>query len=163
MTLHIYNTTTDPEHAIKDLSNVVSPAGGYQGNVRDAVSIDRPVIMVQATITTGNYAYIPDFGRYYWILEKTVVRTGLTQLILQSDPLHSFYAQYAALPLYVTRCEQTANENNPHGYNTYIRDSTIQKTAREFTIVKNDPNFSKFEYPDNPGQNVYQYILGVIG
>ena len=123
MTVYIYNTQTEPEHIIKDLSVSLSPADGFQGDFRDAVSIDQPVILLQADVNTGNYAYIAELDRYYWIVEKTVVRTGLTQLVLQSDPLMTFSTQILDLPILVKRCERQALYAGDIGYNGMIPDS----------------------------------------
>lgn len=163
MTITVYNTPTDPYHVVKDITDTV---GSYTGNVRGAVSVDRPAIEIDDTITTGNYCYIDTFGRYYWITERNIIRTGLTQLILRSDPLMSFYqtGQLQTLPIYVTRTEQQSKEANDNcGYNVYIPDKFVQKTARTYSIVKVDPNIPKFEYPDSALDTVRQYILGVIG
>lgn len=123
VTVYIYNTQTEPEHIVKDLSVSMSPETGFQGNFRDAVSIDQPVIMLQADINTGNYAWIQELDRYYWIVEKTVVRTGLTQLVLQSDPLMTFRTQILDLPILVKRCERQALHSGDIGYNGMIPDS----------------------------------------
>lgn len=163
MTITVYNTQTDPYHVVKDITDTV---GSYTGNVRGVVSVDRPAIEIEDTITTGNYCYIDTFGRYYWITERNIIRTNLTQLVLRSDSLMSFYqtGQLQTLSIYVTRTEQESKETNGNcGYNTYIPDKFVQKTARTYSIVKIDPNIPKFEYPDSSLDTERQYILGVIG
>lgn len=161
MNVTVYNTSTDPYHVVKDIANKI---GDYSGNVRGSVSVDRPIIEIEDTITTGNYCYIDTFARFYWIVDRTVLRTGLTQLSLRSDPLMSFHytGQLQTLPIYVTRSEQFATEQNGNtGCNTYIPDRTVQKTARTYSIVHIDTNVPKFEYPEN-GLTA-AYVLGVIG
>ena len=165
MNVTIYNTPTGAEHVVKDIS-AGTVVATYSGNARGEISVDRPVIEIEDMILTGNYAYIADFGRYYWISERNVLRTGLTELVLHSDALFSFWqtGQLQTLPVYVTRTIQRPEEsNNNCGYNTYIPDRFVQKTARTFTIVKIDENIPKFEYPDSPLNTERQYILGVIG
>lgn len=159
MTVTTYNTPTDPYHMIKDISSVT---GTYSGNVRGAVSVDRPVIEVSGTEITGNYAFVDTFNRFYWIVDRVVLRTGLTQLSLRSDPLHSFAATIRNLPVYVTRTEQESRESNGNtGYNVYIPDRTVQKTARTYTKVTIDQNIPVFQYPETGLTPCY--ILGVIG
>lgn len=165
MDVTVYNTPTGAEHVVKDIS-AGTVINTYKGDVRGEVSVDQPIIIVEATVTTGNYAYIDVFGRFYWIRERNVIRTGLTELVLKSDPLFSFWqtSQIQTLPIYVTRSEQRPQESNGNnGYNTYIPDRFVQKTARTFTIVKKDTNIPKFEYPDSALNTDRQYILGVIG
>ena len=163
MTFDIYNTTTAPEHLYKDISTVISPAAGYSGAVRGELSVDMPTVRIEAAITTGNYVKIRELGRYYWITERNVIRDGLTELTLKSDPLMSFASQILTLPIYVTRTEQRATEEKPLGWNSYLHDSNIPKTSREFTIIKIDTTIPKFEYPDSSVPDSRQYVFGVIG
>lgn len=109
MTLTIYNVESDPEHLQQTLP--ASAVGTYTGAARDPVSVDEPVITVQAQILTGNYAYIPEFGRYYWIREKNVLRNDLTVLSMESDPLMSFAAGIVQLPVYVYRSSAEYNSD----------------------------------------------------
>ena len=165
MIVTVYITGSDPQHVVKDLTTVV---GSYAGDVRGEVSVDRPVVLIQATIETGNYVYIDEFDRYYWITDRNIVRTDLTELTLRSDPLMTFGRSSTSplygLPIYVTRTEQQAAEaNSSCGWNAYIPDRTVQKTARTFTKVTVDPYIPKFEYPDSALSTERQYILGVIG
>lgn len=163
MTFDIYNTPTAPEHLYKDISTVISPAAGYSGAVRGELSVDMPTVRIEAAITTGNYVKIRELGRYYWITERNLIRDGLTELTLKSDPLMSFASQILTLPIYVTRTEQRATEEKPHGWNSYLHDSNIPKTSREFTIIKIDTTIPKFEYPDSSVPDSRQYVFGVIG
>lgn len=163
VTVILYNTPSDAFHVVKDISTVI---GTYSGDVRGAVSVDRPVIEIQDTVTTGNYCYIDAFGRFYWIAERTVLRTGLTQLVLRSDPAYTAWnsGQLQTLPFYCTRTDQVSKESNGScGYNAYIPDRMVQKTARTYSIVKIDPNVPKFAYPDSALDTDRQFILGVIG
>lgn len=125
MTITVYNVESDPDHLQQTLP--ASAVGSYTGAVRDPVSVDQPVIMLQAQITVGNYAYIPEFGRYYWIREKNVLRDDLTVLSLKSDPCMSFAAGIKALPVYALRTSKLSeSEDSAVGYNADIPDSKVQ-------------------------------------
>lgn len=100
MTLYIYNTTSDEDHLLKDITNLI---GEHSGAVRGEIDVQFPSVTVNATLKSGNYCYIPDFGRYYWIREKTIIREGITSISLESDPLMSFAAQILTLSAYVYR------------------------------------------------------------
>lgn len=162
ITVHVYNTPTSPEHLYKDLSTVISPAAGYTGDVRGDISVDAPVVLIQATILSGNYVYIPEFGRYYWITDRNIERTDLTELTLRSDPLMSFASEIRQLPIQVIRTEKKADEGTTAGYDVYIADTKMQTEARKIYIRYEDPSFD-FSYPDEPNAATYQYVLGVIG
>lgn len=106
MNVYLYNVSDDENHMYKDLSTQI---GAYSGAVRGELQIDSPQIMIEATIETANYAYIPDFERYYWIKAKTVVRDNMTLLHLVSDPLQSFASQILNLAAYVYRSDTDYN------------------------------------------------------
>lgn len=123
MTLHVYDTPTGPEHLYKDLSTVISPSEtGWFGAVRGEVTVESPVVEVQAAVTEGNYAYIPDFARYYWIRKKTVIRRDLTELQLESDPLMTFAGQILDLPIIARRSSLETNVETDPGCNAYLPD-----------------------------------------
>lgn len=108
MNVYVYNTETDENHITKDLSNLV---GMWSGTIRGEIDVVAPEVLINSNITTGNYAHIPAFGRYYWIKEKTVVRENLTLLRLQSDPLFSFASDIMQLNAYVFRSSADYNMN----------------------------------------------------
>lgn len=142
MTIHIYNTPTAPEHIYKDISTVITPADGVSGAVRGAISIDAPVVELSGSWRTGNYAYIPDFGRYYWIRGRDLERKDLTVLVLESDPLMSFSGQILDLPVLVDRCEKQALFAGDIGYNGMIPDPRQIVLARQQVQVKHIMSFS---------------------
>lgn len=67
MNIKFYRTLEDNDHINKTLTNEIS----ITGSLRAACDVLNPVIEVEhnAAIFTNhiNYAYIPDFGRYYHI------------------------------------------------------------------------------------------------
>lgn len=85
------------------------------GSLRNESNIVDPTVLINADNPTGyNYAYIPDFGRYYYIKDITSVRTGLWTLQLQSDVLMSFASQILA-------CSGILDETTATGKNNYLR------------------------------------------
>lgn len=123
MTVNLYNIVSNPDHLIQTLP---APIGTYTGSARDPVSVDSPEIVIEAQILTGNYVYIPEFSRYYYITDRNVVRNNLTVLSLISDPLMSFAAQIYTLPVYALRTSKRAAEGGKAGYNADLPDSFVQ-------------------------------------
>lgn len=162
MTVRIYNTPTPAEHLMKDIAGELTPAAGIAGKLRGEVSVDRPVITVEGTWNVGNYAYIPDFARYYYIVNRDLMTKDLTVLYLESDPLMSFASSIGSLSIQVLRTEKKADEGTTAGYDVYIADPKMQTEARKIYIRYEDPSFD-FSYPDEPNAATYQYVLGVIG
>lgn len=61
-----------------------------EGKLMYEQDIMKPVFVVDGNYTAYNYAYIPDFDRYYFITEQ-IIKTGtVTELHLQEDILQSW-------------------------------------------------------------------------
>lgn len=77
----------------------------YNCILKSASGILRPVIELQLSITQApawNYAYIPDYNRYYWITD-CVYSGRLWEISLAVDPLASFKTDIGGSTLYVLR------------------------------------------------------------
>ena len=76
----------------------------FEITLKDGAELSSPVITLSADITdilNYNYAYL--FGRYYWIREKTMERSGLCRLRLEVDVLATYKSQIGATSLYILR------------------------------------------------------------
>lgn len=159
MDIYLMNTPTDTEHVIKQLPSGWDDVGStYKrtGDVRGEASVDEMSFLVNGSVTDENYCYIPEFRRFYWITERNVYRTGVTELSLKSDPLMSFYygqgegdAGIEDLPIYVTRCSPAGRDNTELqiGFNSYLRDDGVPVIEKVRTqLMLDDTNmFSGFE------------------
>lgn len=160
----LYNCTAESERL--DKTNFLGTGLEITGAaVKGVFTVDAPefVLTYPGDLSGYNYAKIGVDGTdYYYYCSISGDIGQQLRARCRRDPLMSFRNEIRALPVYAVRAEQNATENNQCGYNTYLHDSMIQKTAREFTIVKIDPHISKFEYPDSALPDARQYILGVI-
>ena len=86
MTILLYKTT----NANNDLNKTISNKVELVGALRDASSIIAPSILIQSNPIGYNYAYIPEFGRYYYIKNITAFRKGAYIIDLKCDVLMSF-------------------------------------------------------------------------
>lgn len=125
MTFDVYATTTPPEHMIKDLSTVISPQAGWGGAIRGEISIEEPVVELEAQIDVGNYVKIREWNRYYWIRKKTRIRRDLTELELVTDPLMTAATDIVKLPIIATRASQRAKTLQEAGWNAYLADRDL--------------------------------------
>ncbi len=91
MNIFFYTSSAEPNSFPKVLGEAIR----YQGDLRDECDILNPVITIAGLNpnNTFNYCYIPDFNRYYFITESSVVRTGLIEFILHVDVLQSWATQ----------------------------------------------------------------------
>ena len=89
----------------------------YTGVFRNEVNVMTPVFQIETTdnLSGYNYAYIEDFGRYYFVKDIKAIRNGLWEFSLAVDVLMSYAAGILALPAVIRR-----NENM---FNLYLNDS----------------------------------------
>ena len=86
MNILLYKTT----NANNDLNKTISDKVELVGALREASSIIAPSILIQSNPIGYNYAYIPEFGRYYYIKNITAFRKGAYIVDLKCDVLMSF-------------------------------------------------------------------------
>lgn len=115
-------------------------------------------------IKNCNYAYIPDFGRYYFIVDVTSVRTDLWSVTLQVDPLMSHRDEIYGQTLY---CERTAlGIEDPISLTGKIPDNLLPMKAdlvitdAETTSQLLDYNGSSFQ---SRSENDHPIIVTCVG
>ena len=135
MVIKLYNTASENIRIEKVLTGEVS----LTGNLKDECSIKEPVVLVEGIHINKNYAYIPEFNRYYYVLSDTkIVRGNITELHLRCDPLKSFASEIKALPADIERSETI--------YDIYLPDPEI-KAETNYDVVTHrigDKSFTDF-------------------
>lgn len=139
MTLKLYTNSSDRNH----LDKVITQQGSdISGTLKDACSIVDPVIAIESitgfNLSSCNYAYISEFGRYYYI--TNIVCTGkLYELHMHCDVLMSFKSQIRGNSAVIARNEST--------YNLYLADGVFKTYANPHYQIKKFPSgFSGFHY-----------------
>ena len=145
MIIQLYNTTDENVKLDKTLTNKIE----LTGVLREPATIINPVVNIQAAaLPTSNYAYIPDFGRYYFINNITALRNNLFQLDMSVDVLMSYKDKIKELLVTVSRQENV--------YDDYLVDNMLPLANYEQveTVILTT---------DNPFQNNYKYVLTIAG
>ena len=105
------------------------------GTLRTSTSIIYPVITFENNSPLRyNYAYIPEFRRYYYITNVISARNNLWEVHFEIDPLMSFKADICALKVVV---DKQSNESNG---DEYIDDSSLVTDNLMFNMVYNFPD-----------------------
>lgn len=92
MNLKLYTNVSEKNCIGKKLINETD----FQGVLREQSSIINPVIKLQSTeLPDFNYAYVPDFKRYYFIVGIRNISTNIWELSLGVDVLESFKSSLA--------------------------------------------------------------------
>lgn len=105
------------------------------GTLRTSTSIISPVITFESNSPLRyNYAYIPEFRRYYYIKNVTSVRNNLWEAQFEIDPLMSFKGDILALRVVVDKQSDESNGDE------YIDDSSLVTDNLMFNTVYNFPD-----------------------
>lgn len=144
MEIKLYVTTSDADHINKVLTNEKS----FDCVARDILQVVTPHIRIStsANLSVYNYAYIPMFGRYYYLGQPTISRTGLYDFDLRSDVLMSAKEDI--------KKEKAILRRQTNKANLYIQDPDYVQDATRMTQVK---KFSGSLPEDN------KYILVTAG
>lgn len=114
----------------KSLSDAVT----FSGTLRDETSIINPVILMELENPSNyNYAYIPEFDRYYFINDMVSVNNNLWRISLKVDVLESFKNQILASSAILSDTENT-------GLDKYMSGNVWKSRVKESTSIINFPS-----------------------
>ena len=120
MQVQIYKTSSERHRLSKSLTNQINKTC----NILDGTSITDPVIVIgyDVAILQHTYAYITDFGRYYFITNMEVLPGQEIRLSLHVDVLMTYKDQIKACKARITRSQSN--------FDKYIPDSMIINKAQ---------------------------------
>ena len=144
MIVNFYRTGDNPNVIDKSLQLI---AENVDCAIKEPTVVDNVYLFTTGDLAHVNYAYIPHFGRYYWVYPETGLGVT-TRYRLESDPLMSFKAGILASPAVIAR--------NPWHFDMYVPDPKLPIEARSTSSIINFPN-NPFKGNDN------SYILTTIG
>lgn len=122
MDIYLYKMTDEPKKLSKSLPSPYM----LSGSLRDVSEVVNPVFRVAVNPIGYNYAYIPSFGRFYFIREMTSVRTNVMELQLHVDVLMSFNGAIRNCPIVAERSSDQYSGYVPdrqRAFNTYSYNS----------------------------------------
>ena len=133
MEITLYTNESEKNKLEKTITNSIL----LEGNLRDESSIINPVILISSNKEDipymYNYAYIPAFGRYYFITDIESVRTGIWRVSMHVDVLMSYKEQIKNLNVIINNSEET-------GANNYLSGEQWITNVKNTTNIVNFPN-----------------------
>ena len=145
MTIKLYKNLSDKLMVDKSITQL-----GYDitGTLREGCSIIDPVIKLESTVgehlTDANYAYIAEFGRYYYINNIRCVGK-LFELSMHVDVLKTYASGIRSNTAVVSRQEKQ--------YNLYLQDGVFKEQSNPHYEIKKFPS----------GFTSFNFILAVAG
>ena len=148
MTLDLYKNLSDNKVVDKSISQLGSTLNGI---LREDCSVINPVILIEDftgfNISNANYAYISEFGRYYYITNIVIINHKLFELHMHVDVLKTYASGIRSNTAVIGRQEQKGK------YDLLLQDGTYK--------VKANPHYEIFKFPS--GFTGHHYILMVAG
>ena len=139
MTIKLYNNLSDKIVVDKNITQI---GNDISGTLREDCSVTDPIIKLESTvgsnITKCNYAYISEFGRYYYI--NNIVCTGkLFELHMHVDVLMSYRGSIRTNSAVISRQEKN--------YNLYLQDGVFKTYSQpHYEIKQFGSGFTDFEF-----------------
>ncbi len=122
MIITLYDVVDSPNVMGKQKLNPVS----YNITFKEAVNIITPTVRLRSEEPIlKNYAYIPEFERYYFITSTIIRSKQIYELHLECDVLDSFRSDILISHGVVTRSE-TGNKFFDGGLNSEVRKEVVR-------------------------------------
>lgn len=144
MTIILYQNISENNAVNKNLTELTT----LTGTLREQSSIIDPVINISgidAHIGSMNYAYIPEFNRYYFITNIESVRNGLWRVSFHVDVLFSYREQI--------KNNHAIIERNEIEYDLKLNDGLFK--------TQQNPRIAQFPFPS--GFNTWNFVLAIAG
>lgn len=132
MTINLYTSSSDA----RVLDKVLNPTRTVDARLLDSgISLITPVLTIAHSPSesfTDNYAYIPQWGRYYYITNYRVALGGRVELSLEIDVLMTYRDQ-------IKQCPCTASRATMHA-NHYLTDNELMTTQDVINVNRVIPS-----------------------
>ena len=129
MTLELMNTSADKRYLSKSASLVKK----VTCKIKEGTSIINPTViigkMTSSSIKKCNYAYISDFGRYYFINDIIETTAGQLEISMHVDVLKTYASQIRSI--------STLSRRQENVYCPYYEDKEALVRVNRFREKKN--------------------------
>lgn len=103
------------------------------GTLKEGCSVLSPSVVLTGENLSGfNYAYIPQFSRYYFIKEITSVKSGLWEISMRVDVLESYKEQI--------KTQKAVVERQENEYNLYLNDPEWKVYSNKQVLTRTFPS-----------------------
>lgn len=126
-TISLFKTDSENNRVVKTLTDEKQ----LSGELRNQTSVLNPSIRIESAdnISTYNYAYISEFGRYYYITDIVSVRTNCWVVSLRCDVLMSYKDEIHGLNVILDNTQET-------GLNNYLSSPNWVSLVKTKTDIK---------------------------
>lgn len=144
MNIVLYVNASEINSVDKNLTELTT----LTGTLREQSSIIDPIITISNIdnyIGSMNYAYIPEFNRYYFITNVESVQKNLWKVSFHVDVLFTYRD--------AIRANSAIIERNENEYDLKLNDGLFR--------TQQNPRIAQFPFPN--GFNQWNFVLAVAG
>lgn len=144
MTITLFSNISEYNAVNKSITELTT----LTGTLREESSLIDPVISISdidSYIGSMNYAYIPEFNRYYFITNIESVRDNLWRVSFHVDVLYTYREQIKGNNAIIER-----NENE---YDLKLNDGLFK--------TQQNPRIAQFPFPS--GFTTWNFVLAIAG
>lgn len=142
------------------INKQVSFAASLPGTLREGSDVVNPSIMIEAPVDAVcgfNYAYIPEFKRYYFIQNCSAFRAGLTILTMTVDVLYTYKESILNSPAIIVRSSKYGDTNGDFS----LPDERYPVKQSETTHVITFDSLYSNEVDPTKGQTMILVMTGI--
>ena len=118
MLMKMYETKSSNNVINKVLENELE----FDIKFKDKTDIVNPVVILHSeTLILSNYAFIPEFNRYYFVDKIELFPNGIYNVTLRCDVLESFKAEILASSGFINQQTNNVNKYYNSNYQSEVR------------------------------------------
>ena len=127
-TISLFKTTSENNRVVK----VLTDEKQLSGELRNQTSVLNPSIIIESAdnISSYNFAYISEFGRYYYITDIMSIRTNCWAVSMRCDVLMSYKDEIQNMNVILNNTQETGLSNylpSPNWVNMVKTKTTIKQ------------------------------------
>lgn len=112
----------DTKSSNKVINKVLENEHEFDIKFKDKTDIVNPVVILHSpTLILSNYAYIPDFHRYYFVDKIELFPNSVYNITLRCDVLESFKNDILASSGFINQQSQNVNKYYNSNYQSEVR------------------------------------------
>ena len=107
--ISLFKTASENNRVVKTLTDEKQ----LSGELRNQTSVLNPSIIIESSdnISTYNFAYISEFGRYYYITDIMSIRTNCWVVSMRCDVLMSYKDEIRSMNVILNNTQETGLSN----------------------------------------------------
>ena len=132
---------------LNKINKSLTPVTTIVGNLKEGTSIVDPHIIIEGPLINANYAYIAEFGRYYYLTDAPTQYNNFWEYQFHSDGLYTAREAILNAPVIVSKSSSN--------WNLYLNDDRYKCYQNPIEVLK--------QFPSGFNHDEYSFVLALQG